>query len=53
MNQRILLIVFWVALLSYFGWDWAYSDPVNTYDEPPILAIGSGQAPSGGHCSNF
>jgi len=53
MNQRALLIVFWVMMLAYLGWDWLYSDPVDVFAEPPILAIGSGQAPSGAHCSNF
>lgn len=53
MNNRILLIAFWVALIAFFGWDWVSSDAVDRFSEPPVLAIGSGQAPSGAHCSNF
>jgi len=53
MNQRFLLIVFWAALVVYLGWDWHQSEPIDIFSEPPLLAIGSGQAPSGGHCSNF
>ncbi|HLR12518.1 MAG TPA: hypothetical protein VK104_02755 [Burkholderiaceae bacterium] len=53
MKNRLLLIVFWAALLAFFGWDWATSDAIDVFSEPPVLAIGSGQAPSGAHCSNF
>jgi len=53
MKQRLLLVVFWLGLLTYFAWDWYVSEPINIFDEPPLIAIGSGQAPTGGHCSNF
>lgn len=53
MKNRLLLIVFWIALIGFFGWDWATSDAIDLFAEPPVLAIGSGQAPSGAHCSNF
>lgn len=45
--------VFWIALLGFLSWDWLQSPPVNLRLEAPIIAIGSGQAPSGGHCATF
>jgi len=54
MRSRISAIAtFWAALIVFFAWDWAHSSPVNHRKEPAIIAIGSGQAPSGGHCSAF
>lgn len=45
--------VFWVVLVGFFVWDWHESRPINLRKEAPIIAIGSGQAPSGGHCAAF
>jgi len=45
--------IFWLALAAFFAWDWYTSAPINLRLEPPIIAIGSGQAPSGGHCASF
>lgn len=45
--------IFWLVLAVFFAWDWHTSNPVNLRLEPPIIAIGSGQAPSGGHCASF
>ena len=50
-TPRVLRAVFWAALLAFLAWDWASSPPVDTTQEPPLLAAGSGQAASGGHCS--
>lgn len=50
-NLRVL--VFWVVLVGFFVWDWQTADPVNLRLEAPIIAIGSGQAPTGGHCATF
>lgn len=47
------LALFWIALLIFLGWDWMNSRPVNLRQEAPLIAAGSGQAPSGGHCSAF
>lgn len=52
MKRSILATVFWVLLFAYFAWDWVYSDPVNIRMEPPLIAAGSGQAPTGGHCAS-
>ncbi|MFC6442511.1 MAG: hypothetical protein GX332_00205 [Alcaligenaceae bacterium] len=50
---RTRMVVFWVVLLGFFLWDWYRSPPINLRLEAPIIAIGSGQAPSGGHCASF
>jgi len=47
------ILLFWAVLIVFFAWDWTHASPVNHRKEPAILAIGSGQAPSGGHCSAF
>ncbi|MFB1017238.1 MAG: hypothetical protein QMC46_03890 [Burkholderiaceae bacterium] len=46
-----LQTVFWLLLLGFLAWDFNTSDPVNVRNEPPLVAAGSGQASSGGHCS--
>ena len=43
--------VFWLILLSFVAWDFSTSVPVDLRNEPPLIAAGSGQATSGGHCS--
>ena len=48
---RRLQIVFWLALLGFLAWGFAASPAADLRNEPPLLAAGSGQAASGGHCS--
>jgi hypothetical protein len=50
-DQRLRALVFWSVLTAFFAWDWVRSDPVDLRNEPPLIAAGSGQAASGGHCS--
>ena len=52
-TRNITLALFWVALGLFLSWDWLNSTPVNHRLEPPLFAAGSGQAPTGGHCSAF
>lgn len=33
--------------------DTAQSQPINPYAAPPPVALGSGEPPSGAHCSNL
>ncbi len=47
------VLVFWLVLIGFFVWDWYSSEPVNLRMEPPVIAVGSGQAPSGAHCASF
>lgn len=44
-------LFFWLGLLAFLAWDWSVSPPVDLRQEPPLIAAGSGQAGSGGHCS--
>jgi hypothetical protein len=46
-----LQALFWVGLLAFLAADWWLSPPVDLRNEPPLIAAGSGQAASGGHCS--
>ncbi len=50
-TTRRLQAGFWLALAAFLAWDFSASAPVNLRDEPPLIAAGSGQAVSGGHCS--
>lgn len=43
--------VFWISLALFLAWDFTTSAPVDLRNEPPLIAAGSGQATSGGHCS--
>ncbi|MDY0308498.1 MAG: hypothetical protein RBR29_01720 [Castellaniella sp.] len=52
MSFRFLSAVFWIAFAGFLAWDWAHSVPVNVRAEPPLIAVGSGVAPSGGHCAS-
>ena len=50
-TSRPLRAAFWAVLLAFLALDYASSPPVDTTQEPPLIAAGSGQAVSGGHCS--
>ena len=43
--------VFWLLLTVFLAWDFSASAQVDLRNEPPLIAAGSGQATSGGHCS--
>ncbi len=42
---------FWVLLFLFLAWDFARSPAIDLRQEPPLIAAGSGQQVSGGHCS--
>jgi hypothetical protein len=44
-------ILFWALLTAFLAWDWARSPAIDLTREPPLIAAGSGQTASGGHCS--
>ena len=46
-----LQVAFWLILITFLAWDFNVSAPVDLRNEPPLIAAGSGQATSGGHCS--
>ena len=43
--------VFWALLVAFIAWDLQRSPRIDLWREPPLIAAGSGQASSGGHCS--
>lgn len=51
MKPGWLRVAFWVALVVLVGWDWRHSPPINVRLEPPLLAAGSGQTATAGHCA--
>lgn len=52
MKKINLRWLFWSFLFAFFAWDWVHSAPIDFRDEPPLIAAGSGQASTGGHCSS-
>ena len=50
-SPRVWQAVFWFGLLCFLVWDWSASPAVDLRQEPPLIAAGSGQVVSGGHCS--
>jgi hypothetical protein len=50
-KQSVLSFVFWLLLTVFIIWDFAKSADINQRDEPPLIAAGSGKAPTGAHCS--
>jgi len=51
MSAIRLKITFWILLVGFVAWDLQASAPLDLRNEPPVIAAGSGQAASGGHCS--
>ncbi len=52
MKNPLMAALFWALIAGFFAWDWAHSAAVDVRAEPPLIAAGSGQAPSGGHCAS-
>lgn len=50
-NTHTLQAVFWLCLAAFLVWDFKTSVPIDLRNEPPLIAAGSGQVTSGGHCS--
>ncbi len=50
-KQSLLSIVFWFLLCTFIAWDFAKSADIDLRQEPPLIAAGSGKAPTGAHCS--
>jgi hypothetical protein len=50
-KQSLLSLVFWLLLTAFIAWDFAKSAVINQREEPPLIAAGSGRAPTGAHCS--
>jgi hypothetical protein len=50
-KQSLLSFAFWLLLAAFITWDFAKSADINQREEPPLIAAGSGKAPTGAHCS--
>ena len=50
-TPALLRAVFWIALVAFIGWDFVASPRIDLRFEPPLVAAGSGQQSSGGHCA--
>ncbi len=46
-----LSLVFWLLLSIFIAWDFVKSADIDLRQEPPLIAAGSGKAPTGAHCS--
>ena len=51
MSRRMVAGLVLSALAAGIGLDLAWSEPPNPWRAPPLLALGSGQAASGGFCA--
>lgn len=54
MNMNVTSLLrwlFWTLLVLFLAWDFIRSPPIDLRQEPPLIAAGSGQVVSGGHCS--
>lgn len=50
-KHSVQALLFWALLSAFIAWDFAKSADINQRDEPPLIAAGSGKAPTGAHCS--
>jgi hypothetical protein len=50
-KPSVLSFVFWLLLTVFIAWDFAKSADIDQRQEPPLIAAGSGKAPTGAHCS--
>lgn len=50
-RTALLSIVFWLLLSAFIVWDFAKSAAIDLRQEPPLIAAGSGKAPTGAHCA--
>jgi hypothetical protein len=49
--MRLSVGLFWLILFLFIGWDFSMSKEVDSRNEPPFIAFGSGAAPTGAHCA--
>ncbi len=44
-------IAFWSVLVAFLAWDHVRSPRIDLRFEPPLIAAGSGQVATAGHCA--
>ncbi len=50
-TRKLTVLLVFAGLLGLLGLDLAQSAPLNPFQAPPLLALGSGQAGAGAHCA--
>jgi hypothetical protein len=51
MIRRTVTLLVALGVVGLLALDYAQSQPLNPYTAPPLLALGSGLAATGGHCA--
>ncbi len=51
MTRKITALLLITLMICFVAWDLAASVPVNPFQAPPLLALGSGLAADGAHCA--
>ncbi|NNU80289.1 hypothetical protein HMH01_07530 [Halovulum dunhuangense] len=51
MSRRPVALLVLAGLIAVIALDLGASEPLNPYQAPPLLALGSGLAAGGAHCS--
>jgi hypothetical protein len=51
MTRKITALLLITVMICFVAWDLAASEPVNPFQAPPLLALGSGLAAGGAHCA--
>ena len=51
MIRRTVTLLVALSVVGLLALDHAQSQPLNPYTAPPLLALGSGLAATGGHCA--
>lgn len=53
MTRRAIALTALVLIAALVGWDLSSSAPLNRFDAPPMIALGSGTAAGGAHCASL
>lgn len=51
MTRRTVTLLVALGVVGLLALDHAQSQPLNPFTAPPLLALGSGLAATGGHCA--
>ncbi len=51
MTRGHVVFITLLGVAGFLGLDYANSAPLNPYNAPPLLALGSGLAATGAHCA--
>ena len=51
MTRKLTATIVALLMVGLLAFDISASEPPDIYDQPPLLALGSGSAASGAHCA--